>query len=301
MKVPHTELTSRAGVYFSGYALAMSGMIFRETSSSDVGIDGQIELVNDDGSATGMLIGVQIKSGESFVNHKQKEFTFISSREHYKYWSNFIMPTIGIVFSPKLETASWFVLDNHYKDILEKGASCSITQKLHISNELSINNSSLPYISKYIRMYYESPITQDIVERFDSLINEEGDDLHNMEKMIAWNKMIAAFFSLKSKSEIICDVGYRLSLHFPSVTERQREIFKVRIIKMSNSELYTIFKGVKLALKNDCEKTFELIMDLLMYKDNILDMLSALQKSNLPNKNEKKQIIFLIEYVEQFK
>ncbi|WP_270828343.1 DUF4365 domain-containing protein [Aeromonas sp. Y318-1] len=65
-------MTSRAGVYFSGYALSMSGMIFRETSSSDVGIDGQIELVNDDGSATGMLIGVQIKSGDSFVNHKQK-------------------------------------------------------------------------------------------------------------------------------------------------------------------------------------------------------------------------------------
>ncbi|WP_324047041.1 DUF4365 domain-containing protein [Aeromonas caviae] len=293
-------MTSRAGVYFSGYALSMSGMIFRETSSSDVGIDGQIELVNDDGSATGMLIGVQIKSGDSFVNHKQKKFTFTSSREHYKYWSRLIMPTIGIVFSPKLETASWFVLDSHYKDILERDASCSITQKLHASNELSINCDPLPYISMYIRQYYESPITQDIIDRFDSLRNEESDAFNEMEKMIAWSKMIAAFFSLKSKPEIICDIGYRLSWYFPSVTERQREIFKTRINKMSEPELYNIFKGIKLALKNDYEKTFELIMDLLRYKNNILDMLSALQKSNLPNRNEKKQIMFLIEYVEQF-
>ena len=279
----------------------MSGMIFRETSSSDVGIDGQIELVNVDGSATGMLIAVQIKSGESFINHKQKEFTFTSSREHYKYWSNLIIPTIGIVFSPKLETASWFVLESHYKDILERGASCSITQKLNISNEISINNAPLPYISKYIRMYYERPISQDIIERFDSLENEDDNDLHNMEKMIAWNKMIAAFFSLNSTSNVICDVGYRLSWHFPSVTERQRYLFNARVDKMSIPELYNIFKGIKLALKNDYEKTFELIMDLLMYKDDILDMLSALQKTNLPNKNEKNQIMFLIEYVEQFK
>ncbi|MDI3432632.1 hypothetical protein QLG02_20035 [Aeromonas sp. V90_14] len=211
------------------------------------------------------------------------------------------MPTIGIVFSPKLETASWFVLDSHYKDILERDASCSITQKLHTSNELSINGDPLPYMSMYIRQYYESPITQDIIDRFDSLRNEESDAFNEMEKMIAWSKMIAAFFSLKSKPEIICDIGYRLSWYFPSVTERQREIFKMRINKMSEPELYNIFKGIKLTLKNDYEKTFELIMDLLIYKNNILDMLSALQKSNLPNRNEKKQIMFLIEYAEQFK
>ncbi len=75
----------------------------------------------------------------------------------------------------------------------------------------------------------------------------------------------------------------------------------MRINKMSEPELYNIFKGIKLTLKNDYEKTFELIMDLLIYKNNILDMLSALQKSNLPNRNEKKQIMFLIEYAEQFK
>lgn len=300
MKVPHTELTSRAGVYFSGYALTMSGIIFRETSSSDVGIDGQIELVDDDGSATGMLIGVQIKSGESFVKHKQKKFTFTSSREHYKYWSSFVMPIIGIVFSPKLETASWFILENHYKDILEREASCSITQKLHISNELSIKNSPLPYISTYIRAYYTRPITQDVIDKFDSLKNEEGNDLHDIEKIIVWNKMIVAFFSLESKATIICDVGYRLSWYFPVVTEQQKETFKSRIRKMTTPELYNIFKGVKLALKNDHEKVFELIMDLLMYKDNILDMLSDLQKSNFPNRNEKKQIQDLIEYVKQF-
>ena len=300
MKVPHTELTSRAGVYFTGYALAMSGMIFRETSSSDVGIDGQIELVNDDGSATGMLIGVQIKSGESFVNHKQKKFTFTSSKEHYKYWSSFIMPTIGIVFSPKLETASWFVLESHYKDILERDASCSITQKLHISNELSINNSPLPYISTYIRMYYESPITQDIIDRFDSLRDGDSDDFNKMEKMIAWNKMIAAFFSLESKAKIIYDVGFRLSWHFPVVTEKQKEIFKCRINKMTPPELHNILKGVKFALKHDSESGFSLIMDLLMYKDNIIEMLSTLKKSNLTTRNEKIQIQGLIEYIEQF-
>jgi hypothetical protein len=33
-----------------------------------VGVDGQVELVNDDGEATGALVAVQIKSGRSYLN-----------------------------------------------------------------------------------------------------------------------------------------------------------------------------------------------------------------------------------------
>lgn len=56
MKTPKTELVSRAGVHYAGYVFSMSGITFKETSSSDVGIDGQLELVNDEGLATGITL-----------------------------------------------------------------------------------------------------------------------------------------------------------------------------------------------------------------------------------------------------
>ncbi|WP_220219642.1 DUF4365 domain-containing protein [Gilliamella sp. ESL0405] len=52
------------------------GIIFRETSSTDVGVDGQLELVTLERTATGMLVGIQIKSGDSFVNKKIKFFFY---------------------------------------------------------------------------------------------------------------------------------------------------------------------------------------------------------------------------------
>ena len=299
MKAPKTELISRAGVYFSGYALSMSGMIFRETSSSDVGVDGQIELVDDDGSATGMLAGVQIKSGNSFVDCKEKAFSFKSSREHYKYWEKLKIPTIGIVFSPELETASWFILENHSKEIIKNNASCSITQKIELSNELSIKNSPCRHLINYILKYYNKPITKNELNNFDYFSENIEIKPSDSEKLISWKRMISAFFSSKSSPEIIYDVGYRLSWYFPTVTEEQRILFKKRLNKITVLELQNVLKGVIFANENNCERGFELIMNLLNYKVDIIDMLVKLKNSSLPDQQEVPLIQEFIEYFEQ--
>lgn len=284
MKAPKTELISRAGVYFTGYALSISGIIFRETSSSDIGIDGQIELVDKDGSATGMLAGVQIKSGDSFVDHKKRIFTFKASKEHYKYWANLTIPSIGIVFSPKLKTAAWFNLENHSKEIISNNSSSTIIQKIDISNELSIENSPCCYLINYIRNYYKRPITEEKLNNFDSLGSDNKTS--NTDKIIIWKRLTAAFFSSESNPEVIYDVGYRLSWYFPVVTNEQRDFFKERLNKITIPELYNVIKGVIFAYENNCDRGFELITDLLKYKTDIIKMLSELMKSNLPTPKE---------------
>lgn len=307
MKAPKSELISRAGAYYSGYALSMSGIIFRETSSTDVGIDGQIELVDKDGSATGMLAGIQIKSGDSFVDHEQQKFTFKSSKEHYKYWSNLTIPTLGIVFSPKLQTASWFILEAHAEEILKNSGACSITQKLNKYNKLDFETSSGKHISDYIRKYYNRSITEEELDNFDSLksdansksTTDKSDFEVSEENIIAWKRLITAFFSSNSKPNVIYDVGYRLSWYFPTVNKKQEELFKSRLSKMTTKELYNIFKGIKFAYKHNCERGFELITDLLRYKKNIITMLSTLKKSQYPTKSEAILIQEIIEYFEQ--
>lgn len=307
MKAPKSELISRAGVYYSGYVLSMSGIIFRETSSTDVGIDGQIELVDEDGSATGMLAGIQIKSGDSFVDHEQEKFTFKSSREHYKYWSDLTIPTLGIVFSPKLKTASWFILETHSEEILKNSDSCSITQKLNSYNKLDVEKSSSKHISDYIKKYYNRSITEAELNHFDAIRNDTNhksiDDKPEIEvdeeKMIAWKRLITAFFSSDSKPSIIYDVGYRLSWYLPMVNSEQKNLFKNRLNKMTTKELYNIFKGIKFAYKHECERGFELITDLLSYNKNIINMLSALKTSKYPTKSETILIQEIIEYFEQ--
>lgn len=74
--VPNSTITERIGVYYAGYVFSLAGIIFRETPNTDVGIDAQIELVDEQGNATGKLAGLQIKSGDSFVDIKRSYLLF---------------------------------------------------------------------------------------------------------------------------------------------------------------------------------------------------------------------------------
>ncbi len=47
--VPNSTITERIGVYYTGYLLSLSGVIFRETPNTDVGIDAQLELIDSNG------------------------------------------------------------------------------------------------------------------------------------------------------------------------------------------------------------------------------------------------------------
>jgi hypothetical protein len=62
-----TNQQERLGVNAVAEAVARLGLIWRETTSADVGVDGQIEYVAPDGAATGRMVAVQVKSGPSFL------------------------------------------------------------------------------------------------------------------------------------------------------------------------------------------------------------------------------------------
>ena len=102
-----TAHTEQLGVAEVTRVCAKARMAFRPTTVYDIGIDGFIE-VSEDGNATGIIGGVQIKTGDSFVSEEGKRFRFISDQEHFAYWARCSIPIIGIVFSPEFERAVWF-------------------------------------------------------------------------------------------------------------------------------------------------------------------------------------------------
>lgn len=62
----------RLAVNAVAQAAANLGLIWRENQVKDLGIDGQLEYVTRDGNATGRLVAVQVKSGESYFQHEEK-------------------------------------------------------------------------------------------------------------------------------------------------------------------------------------------------------------------------------------
>lgn len=99
-KYSNTNQKERIGVHQVGLILSSIGLIFRETSNSDTGIDGQIEYIDENNNATGHIIAVQIKSGSSYLNDNGDYWSFHADDAHKNYWNNYAIPVLLFVFNP---------------------------------------------------------------------------------------------------------------------------------------------------------------------------------------------------------
>jgi HEAT repeat protein len=80
--------------------VAEAGHIFRPTSNSDWGIDGEIEFKDEKGHASGKRVYLQLKSGDSH-RHKRKsdskEIFTIKNPRHVEYWQSHAYPVFLVI------------------------------------------------------------------------------------------------------------------------------------------------------------------------------------------------------------
>ena len=62
----------RAGIGALTLLFSNTEWAFREEPITDIGIDAQLEII-ENGESTGQLIALQVKSGESFFEHEQED------------------------------------------------------------------------------------------------------------------------------------------------------------------------------------------------------------------------------------
>jgi hypothetical protein len=83
------------------YAIAgEAGQIFRGYTNSDHGIDGEIEFKDDEGRATGKRVYLQLKSGDSYLTHRQRddaEVFQISNPRWATYWQQQAYPVMLVI------------------------------------------------------------------------------------------------------------------------------------------------------------------------------------------------------------
>ncbi|MBN1507495.1 MAG: DUF4365 domain-containing protein [Sedimentisphaerales bacterium] len=107
MKYKKTKATSKAGVIFVEKVVNQHGSVFRPVhEEDDLGVDGFIELVKAE-IASGRLIGVQIKAGDSYLAPSADEFVVNVDERHLDYWLNFMVPVIIVCYSPSKNIAAW--------------------------------------------------------------------------------------------------------------------------------------------------------------------------------------------------
>jgi len=107
MKYKKTKTTGKAGLIYVEKVVNDHGSVFRRVhEEEDLGIDGFIELVKTE-IASGRLVGVQIKAGDSYLAKSGDEFAVDVDERHLDYWLNLLVPVILVCYSPSKNIAAW--------------------------------------------------------------------------------------------------------------------------------------------------------------------------------------------------
>ncbi len=110
---PKTKQTTNEGVLFLGSVINTEGSIFHPIhQENDVGVDGFIEFVSKE-KASGRLVAVQIKSGDSYLNDNEKEFVISVDQRHLEYWESYTLPVILVCYSPRLKVSAWISIRDY--------------------------------------------------------------------------------------------------------------------------------------------------------------------------------------------
>jgi hypothetical protein len=107
-KAPQTEPQERRGINAVAQVATTLGIVWRETSRADVGIDGNLEHVDAEGYATGRTVAVQVKSGPSFFRyHDQTAWHFYPEAKHRLYWERYPLPVLLVIHDPSTARSYW--------------------------------------------------------------------------------------------------------------------------------------------------------------------------------------------------
>lgn len=121
----------RIGVHLVGTkVLRLLGWVFRETSSSDLGIDGEIEIREHDKTSHGRLVSVQIKCGSSFFRERTSTgYVYRGDTRHLQYWAGHTTPVVIILCERETENCWWQSVDLQLVSFHKKGWSIEIPFK----------------------------------------------------------------------------------------------------------------------------------------------------------------------------
>lgn len=95
------DATSNVGIAKVYRVVTDMGYIWRPTPNSDVGLDGEIEIV-EDRAATAKIIKAQVKSGVSYFRKEdQRSFEYHGSKDDLAYWLRANNPVVLLMYHPE--------------------------------------------------------------------------------------------------------------------------------------------------------------------------------------------------------
>lgn len=183
----------------------------RTILQSDVGIDMEVEIVENN-KATGQLFVLQIKTGESyFKEEKNGNIIFRGDKNHYKYWLNHSLPVFIVLHNPLTDATIFEQITKENCKVFLKGFNILIPK----ANVLESSN----------------------IDKFN-VVKNESNYSKRLQRLIIQKELIN---KVKEGKRIIIEIedlcnklGYAMNSRIFEIDENENEI------EISNSESSTI-------------------------------------------------------------
>jgi hypothetical protein len=173
-KYPRTKATGKLGVSFVETIVSEDGSIFRETpQDTDVGIDGYIEFVEND-IATGTLVGVQIKAGESFLKQYSDGmyFSINASRADINYWNSHAIPVALIAYDPTTKLSGWLDITGYIRQNPKTLQKDNAVLTIHSKSSAFSNDT---FASKFKSTFYVYRAEADLFKFTNLIVALDGE------------------------------------------------------------------------------------------------------------------------------
>lgn len=228
--------------------------IYREQTAVDIGIDGEIEIVNPGETSTGILIKVQVKSTEK-INLKQKISVPIE-RSHLNYWQKLQLPVIILLVDVQQEKAYWLPINanlsipegqdsisvhidrvselvaskNNIQEWAESAPTGVITRLLQLASSEAEDFNSYHFDIDDFSLSRSESVAREIVgmvRRLDSLVDgiiseEDWMSIRRVEKKIFEPRIAAIVESLNSSSDETADGNISASYSYDEDADEWR-------------------------------------------------------------------------------
>lgn len=205
-KLQPSNLIGLAGEYLVGAVVAQKlGWPYRMQPIADIGIDGEVEALDDGGRTTGRLLKVQVKAAVRSTRR-----TRYVQRDHFEYWQELAVPVI--VAHPLVGEMKvvWFELkhgrpagDSFAFDI-NSGSELNAESRPRLL-QLSVQKNQFfdPMVGT-IRRLLEDTLLHDAVH--DAAVQFDytpPDDLDSVENLMKFGKMMERWKILKELASVI--------------------------------------------------------------------------------------------------
>ncbi len=276
---------SRIGIALVDGLCARARQVWRETPHSDVGLDGQIEFKEGE-RATGVFLGVQVKTGPSYISADGNTFVLNGDQSHFAYWASCNVPVIGVVVDPVSEIALW--VDLTAECSVERIKNGPYTVRIPVSQATAFTIEALTGRLKSLASNYSNQ--RFTLWQLDALKeNLAIDDAapadagqHGGDRL-AWNMLCDEFSSEDVLPEQAASIGMRLAWYYPSVPDAFKDHLRGTLKQLRDGPLARAVGAARAAIEGDRPDVAELVADLLFELPGVRErLLSLLERAVLP-------------------